>query len=126
MASLMKKQSDELKRISRISGDTIISGDITVSGQGAVIIGSELVNSMNKNPEIADDLKILAGFVQASGTEESKELLNELIKRTNSGENKVVTAALWERLVKLLPSIETLTDVFIRLSRFFASSYISI
>jgi hypothetical protein len=119
---LMKKQGDELKRMSRISGDTIISGNITVSGQGTVIVSSELVNSMNKNPEIADELKILAGFVQQSGTEESKELLNELIKRTNSGESKVVTAALWERLIKLLPSIETLTDVFIKLSRFFATS----
>jgi hypothetical protein len=122
MVLLMKRQSDELKRMSRISGDTILSGNITVSGQGILIIGSELINSMNRNPEIADDLKILAGFVQQSGSEESKELLNELIKRTNAGDNKVVTAALWERLIKLLPSIETLTDVFIKLSRFFASS----
>lgn len=69
MATEMKKQSDDIKAISRASGDTIISGDITVSGQGVVIIGSELVNSMNQNPAVADDLKILAGFVQKAADE---------------------------------------------------------
>ena len=124
MAAEMKKQSDDIKALSRVSGDTIISGNITVSGQGVVIIGSELINSMNQHPGIADELKILAGFVQKTGDDQSKEVLNELMKRTNSGESKVVTGALWERLVKLLPSIESLTDVFIKLSLFFVGTRI--
>ncbi len=124
MAAEMKKQSDDIKAISRASGDTIVSGNITVSGQGVVIIGSELINSMNQNPAIADELKIVAGFVQKVGDDQSKETLNELIKRTNAGESKVVTGALWERLVKLLPSIGSLTDVFIKLSLFFSGTSI--
>jgi hypothetical protein len=118
----MAKVTTDVERLARVRGDTIIQGNITVSGEGVVIIGSELVNSMNRNPEIADALKVVAGFVQEAGNPEAAKCLNELIKRNNQGEDKVVTSALWDRLIKILPSISSLTDAFITLTKFFISA----
>jgi hypothetical protein len=119
LSTAMSAQAQELESLSRSRGDTIIRGDIKVSGAGTVIIASELINSMNHNPDIADALKVVAGFVQDSGSEEAKKCFNELIKRSNNSDDKVVAGALWERLVKLLPSLSSLADAFVKLSSYF-------
>ena len=119
LSTAMSAQAQELESLSRSRGDTIISGDIKVSGAGTVIIASDLINSMNQNPDIADALKVVAGFVQDSGSEEAKKCFNELIKRSNNSDDKVVAGALWERLVKLLPSLSSLADAFVKLSTYF-------
>jgi hypothetical protein len=87
---------------------------------GVAIIGSDLVNSMNKNPEIADSFKVLAGFVQETGSDEAKSVLNELLKRESSSDDKLVRVALWEKLINLAPAVTSLSETFLKLSKHFS------
>jgi hypothetical protein len=45
------REIEAARKVSRTRGDAIIRGDANVSGEGVLIVGSELVNSMNRNPE---------------------------------------------------------------------------
>jgi hypothetical protein len=119
LADFVKQYTERIEVMARESGDVIINGNINANSNATLIIGSNLVNSMNKNPESADALKKLAGFVQETGNDQAKLVLNELLKRQAAGEDKVVTGALWERLLKLLPALETIPDIVVKLSKLF-------
>jgi hypothetical protein len=119
LAEFVKQHTERLETMARETGDIIITGNVTAEKDATLIVGSNLVNSINKNPDSADALKTLAGFVHEAGNNEVKLVLNELLKRQAAAEDKVVTGALWERLLKLLPSLETIPDVVIKLSKLF-------
>jgi hypothetical protein len=69
---------------------------------------------MNKvkrtDPDVAEALKIIGGFIEKSGNKEAADIYNEFNKRIDAGEGKIVVSSLWDKLVTILPGIVSLGD----------------
>jgi len=74
----------------------------------AVVERSTLIHSLNRverDAQLADALKIVAGIVQNSKNSAAIETLNEFNRKIASQDSKITLRALWDQIVKLVPSV---------------------
>jgi hypothetical protein len=111
------EQEQNAKLLTEVQARAI--GSHIIAGEGATVYNnsfnnstvvdrSTLIHSMNRfqtDDQLADALKIVAGIVQNSKNAAAIETLNEFNKKIASKDSKITLRALWDQIVKLVPTV---------------------
>ncbi|MCE9662955.1 hypothetical protein LY622_05830 [Halomonas sp. M5N1S17] len=82
-----------------------------------------IINISNKNPELANELKILGALVDRSGNEEAAEYFNSFQKHLANNDindiDKASLKSLWNSIKNLLPEVERISNILHTLTKIF-------
>lgn len=112
------------KKISEIEARGL--GDTIIAHAGATVVNrSIVVNSFNalkdSEPELADALKVLAGFVENSKNSEAAEALGNLTEAIGKSDRKPSQVrAYWNELVRILPGVTALAAAVTAVTKLFS------
>lgn len=118
-----KKMVKEINQ--RISDDEAMRiGDTIIAHEGATIVNKSIIvnsfNSLNeRNPELAQALKQLAGYVEASGDKNAGEAFDNLVEAVDNSEKPSVIRAFWNDLVNIMPDVEKVGTAAVAITKLF-------
>jgi hypothetical protein len=119
------KMENDIKSVADRVRDIKATGHVVMAGDGTtVIIGSDVSNSFNvirnNDPALADALQTISGAVEKSGNKEAGLAWERFMKQATGERDKTILAALWDRVVKLVPDVTKLIESVAKIATLFA------
>ena len=108
---VVQEMKQTIEQSAKEKGDIIIQHN-----KSPVIIDSTIVNSFNKikpvNPELAEAIKNLGGFIENSGNQKAANAFDKLhAEVSKDAPDKTIVEALWDSICTALPHVQTLLNV---------------